>query len=112
MVVQSVPASWLPNAVSPGQVVPILSTAASGAAVFQALGVTGPLTPTPLGTLGIDPTWPTVFFPIAIAPASGVVSLALPAPAALPRGQAFTTQSVVWDGNLLQFGMPTTFVVQ
>lgn len=112
VVVQPVPASWLPNVASPGQAATIRTTAASGAAVFVALGLPGPLTSTVFGTVGLDLAAPPVFFPLAVVPAAGVVNQPLPVPAGLPRGQTFTTQAVVWDGVLLQFGLPTTFVVQ
>lgn len=107
----SVPASWTTSAATPGQALSIRSTAAAGAIVFQALGAPGPLAATPLGTLGIDPLQPYAFFPPAIVPNTGAVTNTVGIPSALPLGLAFATQSVVWNGALLQLGSPATFVV-
>ena len=106
-----VPGSWTLTRAVAGQPLLLRSTAPSGAAVFQALGVQGPLAPTPLGLLGIDTGVPFVFFPLAIAPASGVVTHTVPVPATLPAGQTFSSQAVVWDGSVLQLTAPVTFTV-
>ncbi|MFY9342015.1 MAG: hypothetical protein WAT39_05980, partial [Planctomycetota bacterium] len=82
------------------------------AAVFQALGTPGPLATSPLGLLGIEPAAPFAFFPLAVAPASGLVSHALVVPAAIGRGAAFASQAVVYDGSALVLGSPVTFVVR
>ncbi len=107
-----VPASWTLSAATPGQALSIRSTAPAGAAVFQAVGVPGPLTSTPLGSIGIDTAAPYGFFPPAIAPASGVVTNQLQLPAVLGPGQAFASQSVVWNGSALRVGAPVTFTTQ
>ncbi|HEX6812290.1 MAG TPA: hypothetical protein VF384_11750 [Planctomycetota bacterium] len=104
----SVPASWTSAA---GQLLKIVSTAAPGAFVFQALGAPGPLTTTPLGELGIDPLqWYGFFAPLPMS-AAGVAAHTINVPAALPRGLAFASQSLVLNGPLLQLGLPVTFVL-
>jgi hypothetical protein len=106
-----VPATWTLSAAAPGQPLLIRSMAPAGAAVFQALGVAARLVPSPLGVLGIDAAVPFVFFPPAIAPANGVVTNAVAVPAALPLGQTFCSQAVVFGGVSLRVGAPVTFAV-
>ena len=108
----SVPASWTLAPATPGQMLSIRSTAPANSAVFQALGVPGPLTSTPLGLIGIDTAAPFGFFPVAIAPASGVLTNQLLVPVSVGPGQAFTSQSVSWDGNSLRVGTPVTFTTR
>ncbi len=107
----SVPGSWLPAPATPGQPLLLLSTAPPGAAVFQTLGAPGPLTPSPFGLLGVDTTRPFGFFPVAIAPLTGLAVNQVLVPAVLPLGQTFASQSVVWDGVALRFGAPVAFTV-
>jgi hypothetical protein len=109
--VAPVAGSWTLAAATPGQTLSIRTRAATGAVVFQALGAPGPLSPTALGVLGIDAAVAFVFFPAAIAPARGVVTSQVLVPAALPVGQAFASQAVVWNGSTLGFGAPVTFTV-
>lgn len=106
-----VPASWTQMAAVPGQPLVFSSTAAAGSAVWLALGASGPQVSTPIGWLGLQPTGYGLF-PVAIA--SGVLPVTNLAvvPPALPRGQAFAAQAVVWDGVSLQLGAPVAFVVQ
>lgn len=107
-----VPATWTATVARPGQPLAFSSMAPAGAAVWQALGLPGPLTGTPLGVLGLDPGTHFVFFPVAVASGTAPVTNATVVPAALPRGQAFASQAVVWDGSSLQIGAVVTFVVQ
>lgn len=108
--VGSVPGTWVNLPAGFPGTATVRSTAAPGAALFQAFGVPGPLTSTPLGTLGLDPLQWYAFFPPAVVPPTGVVTNTVPVPA-LPPGTAFATQSVVWNGALLELGSPATFVV-
>jgi len=65
----------------------------------------------PVGLLGIDTAAPFAFFPANVMPASGVVTNAIAVPATLPVGLAFAAQSVVFDGGILQLGMPVALVL-
>lgn len=107
-----VPASWTLQDAVAGATLSIRSTAAPGAAVFQAIGSPGVLAATPLGLLGIDAALPFAFFaPVVVSPTAST-SFALPIPAAIPRGFAVATQAVVLDQGALLLAAATTFVVQ
>ncbi|MFK7740899.1 MAG: hypothetical protein AB8H80_11305 [Planctomycetota bacterium] len=94
-----------------GQTLDIETSAPAGARVWHAIGAPGFLTPSPLGTLGIDPTAPYAFLPLVTVPPSGAVTSSLSVPAALPVGSTYTAQAVVFSGAL-ELSLPCTFVVR
>lgn len=106
-----VPATWTQMVATPGQPLVFSSSAPAGSAVWLALGPSGPQASTPLGWLGLEPTG-FVVLPVAIAGGVLPVTHLAVVPPALPRGQAFAAQPLVWDGVSLQLGAPVSFVVQ
>jgi len=88
------PCSWTSGAVVAGQPVTIQSLVPPAAFVFQAIGAPLALTPTPSGTLGVDPLQSFAFFPGAATPPTGAWSGSVTMPLSMPLGAVFATQAV------------------
>lgn len=111
LVTAPVVGTWITTPSQAGQPLALRTTAPSASIVWQALGLPAAITATPWGTLGIDVAAGPAFFPPLVATGAGVANQ-LVVPPSLPRGQAFASQAVVWDGGTLSFGAPVVFVVQ
>lgn len=106
----ALPGSWCDHA-RPGQPVAFTTSAPAGAAVFPVLGRPIPPSPTPLGTLQLDPAAGLLFLPGALVPAGGTVTTTLGLPTSLPLGETFASQAIVFDGGLLSLGTAVVFTV-